>query len=171
MIRGSVVQSLYIVPATPTRMVCKVTLLDLCGFLELQVWSPGSSVGMPGSCGLKSEKEAGIRAEFKPDKTNVPVLRRDSQELGANWDQCERLALPLLRLLLLAAPLAEVMVEAEGLVEVALPLLRLCLLAAPLVEVMMEAEGLVVQVALQKAWGQLGLICYFSVTVQASTLE
>ena len=38
-VKGEIVWSLYMVPATPSKIMCRVTLLILLGFLKLRDWS------------------------------------------------------------------------------------------------------------------------------------
>eukprot|EP00983_Pelagomonas_calceolata_P063365 1147689-Pelagomonas_calceolata.AAC.5 len=42
------------------------------------------------SCSIQSEKGVGIRAEFKFDKANVPVFRRDLSRIKASRSAWER---------------------------------------------------------------------------------
>eukprot|EP00983_Pelagomonas_calceolata_P021594 676588-Pelagomonas_calceolata.AAC.1 len=67
-------------------MMCKVTLLFLFGFLKLRdlslvmvlvCWALPS-----GRCSFQSRKGVGIREEFKFNKMNVPVLRKDLSRIN-----------------------------------------------------------------------------------------
>eukprot|EP00983_Pelagomonas_calceolata_P050038 1141775-Pelagomonas_calceolata.AAC.2 len=50
-------------------------------------------VGILGSCGFWSGKGLGTRAEFKVDKVNVPVLRRDLSRIKVSalaWERAHK---------------------------------------------------------------------------------
>eukprot|EP00983_Pelagomonas_calceolata_P101159 1158662-Pelagomonas_calceolata.AAC.10 len=68
-------------------MLCKVTLLFLFRFLELQVLNLAIVLG---NCSFQSGKGVGIRAEFNSNKTNVSVERSDLSWIKVgrtSWDR------------------------------------------------------------------------------------
>eukprot|EP00983_Pelagomonas_calceolata_P018397 575972-Pelagomonas_calceolata.AAC.1 len=76
-------------------MMCKATLLFLFGFLELQVFKfePGYSAGMLGRCSFQSGKGVGIRAGFKSNKMDVPILGRYLSRIKLGrpaWDRAHK---------------------------------------------------------------------------------